>query len=154
MKRGVLQLILQGVAGDMMAAIEQVLNNHDGGASNSGLRPPKPSTDTVGAVTHRPYMTTSTATLGASAGLKSAFSPISSLTNPQPSPLRYAYPTAAAAAARGLALAMPYPAGFMPSLATLGYPAYSALSQAQKSALSYSLCSCPYGTTPTDKWTT
>ena len=140
MKRGVLQLILQGCNGDTVQAIEQVLNNHCNGnqaAAASGAL----------GVTHRPYLSTPSVMNGVNSGLKSAFSPINSLGSQHMNPaMRYAYPNA-----RGLALAMPYPPGFLPNLAQMSYN-YSALSNAQKSGLHYGLCPCPYTpVSPTEK---
>ena len=167
MKRSVLQLILQGCNGDVMQAIEQVLNNHGEVPSTStgmgmhgstgptsGL--PTGSPGPLAAIAHRPYMTMPHSMTPQAAGVKSAFSPITSLAAANAmaqSPLRYAYAAAAGLPnARGLAVAMPYPAGFMPNLAaTLGY-GYSALAGAQKAALSpYGICGCPYGSDNNDK---
>ncbi len=156
MRRSVLQLILQGCSGDVVQAIEQVLNNHNESKSSSTTPTSSTSMESspMGIVSHRPYMTTLPQTInGVSTGIKSAFSPISSLAaSSQVNPMRYAY----ASNAGRLALAMPYPPGFMPNLATLGYPGYSAaaLSSVQKSAglTPYGICPCPYGTSPTDKW--
>ena len=163
MKRGVLQLILQGCNGDMVQAIEQVLNNHSADhnptaiGSASSLSPPEGLGLTPGGVTHRPYMTSANPIINSN-GIKSAFSPITSLASAASvaaaaaasNPLRYAYPPAA----RGLALAMPYPPGFMPNLASLGYGyAAGGLAAAQKGSLPYPLCPtipCPYPN-PTDK---
>ena len=154
MKRSVLQLILQGCGGDVVQAIEQVLNNHNDNSSPAAGSNTSSSTETSTAlVSHRPYITSTAPTLNRTSGGKSAFSPFTSLAaaSNQLNPLRYAYTPNA----RGLALAMPYPPGFMPNLA-LGYPGYSAaaLASAQKSTglnPYASLCPCPYGTSPTDK---
>lgn len=150
MKRSVLQLILQGCNGDMVQAIEQVLNNHSGEQSpgvngnSSTMSSPEGLSLAAGGVTHRPYMTSASPVINSN-GLKSAFSPITSLASAASvaaaaaasNPLRYAYPPAA----RGLALAMPYPPGFMPNLASLGYGyAAGGLAAAQKGALPYPLC--------------
>lgn len=154
MKRSVLQLILQGCNGDAMAAIEQVLNNHsqEVSSASSGSSTSTPSVGPM-AVAHRPYMSLPHSMTPGSAGVKSAFSPITSLAAANAmgqSPLRYAY--AGLPNARGLAVAMPYPAGFMPNLAaTLGY-GYSALAGAQKTGISpYGICGCPYGSESNDK---
>ena len=164
MKRSVLQLILQGCNGDVVQAIEQVLNNHNTDHSpgsmptTTGLSPPEGLGLAAGGVSHRPYMTSASPVINSN-GLKSAFSPITSLASAASvaaaaaasNPLRYAYPPAAA---RGLALAMPYPPGFMPNLASLGYSyAAGGLAAAQKGSLPYPLCPtipCPYPN-PNDK---
>ena len=165
MKRSVLQLIIQGCNGDVVQAIEQVLNNHNTDHSPGsmppapGLSPPEGLGLAAAGVSHRPYMTSASPVISSN-GIKSAFSPITSLASAASvaaaaaasNPLRYAYPPAAAA--RGLALAMPYPPGFMPNLASLGYSyAAGGLAAAQKGSLPYPLCPtipCPYPN-PNDK---
>ncbi|XP_077981545.1 doublesex- and mab-3-related transcription factor A2-like [Glandiceps talaboti] len=116
-KRSVLQLILQGCNGNVVQAIEQVLNNHTGTQNN-------PITTSVTAVssngtilTHRPYLQASPLS---SPGLKSAFSPI-------PSAERAVHPTvglglnpavrfAYTPHPRGFAFVSPYPPAMMPPL--------------------------------------
>lgn len=143
MKRSVLQLILQGCNNDLVQAIEQVLNNHSEHAVG-GQSTPNPA---AALLSHRPYAITSPPPANGSTSIKSAFSPISTLPSPPTSSIRYAYNPGT----RGLALAMPYPPGFMPNLATLGYSYGAALANSQKSALHYGICSCPYGTSSPDK---
>ena len=186
--RGILQVVIRNCNGDVVQAIEQVLNSPHhtattSGASKSlngsstshpiGLNPtaghggistPSSGTDTSYStnsllLAHRPYLSAQNVMSGGAPhnamapALKSAFSPLPSLAAHQAvaaaaasNQLRYTYPNT-----RGLALAMPYPPSLMPNLATLGaaYANYNAMTPQQK--LSYSMCACPYGTSPTDK---
>ena len=155
MKQSVLQLIMQGCNNDIVQAIEQILNNHN---SQPALPSSSTSTGSGSMVTHRPYLTSAAAAAVATSGingLKSAFSPITTLAAPHSahvSPLRYAYATAASNA-RGLAFAMPYPPGFFPNLASMGYN-YNSLTNSQKNSMHYAMCPCtPYSSDSTDKQT-
>ncbi|XP_002734495.1 doublesex- and mab-3-related transcription factor A2-like [Saccoglossus kowalevskii] len=112
-KRSVLQLILQGCNGDVVQAIEQVLNNHNSAQHFSTIA----TTTSNGTVlTHRPYLSSSPLS---SPGLKSAFSPIPTSDrgvhttvgmglNPA---VRFAY----APHPRGFAFVSPYPPAMMPA---------------------------------------
>ena len=150
MKRSVLQLIIQGCNGDVVQAIEQVLNNR----SESGPR----TTETAPLQAHRPFNLSTAPGLVSTntVGLKSAFSPIGNMASPAAaSAIRYYNPSA-----RGFAF-MPYPPSLLPGLATMGYnynTAMAAAAAASQKAVSPSLaysgmCPCPYGSPPTDKWT-
>ncbi|KAK2142577.1 hypothetical protein LSH36_938g00015 [Paralvinella palmiformis] len=89
----------------------------------------------------------------AAIGIKSAFSPITSVSAAPTSALRYPYP----GGQRALPFPLPYPASFFPSLTPMGYGYNAAMAAAVASAGSrkitgatYSMC-CPYGTSPPDK---
>lgn len=160
MKRGVLQLILQGCHNDMVQAIEQVLNNHNTDAGNVPVSMPLSSMG-VGAalnalaVSHvglsgsgffpQSYLPP---TLGSPA-FKSAFSPISSPPTAHLNSIRYTYGPGARSSPMA-ALAIPYPP-LLPSLALGSSYGYGALANANKT-LHYTLgCSCcpskPYSQT-------
>lgn len=128
-KRSVLELVLQGCGGDVVQAIEQILNNRGQEKSDetwsreAALQSIQPSVST----THRPLIAGAmTPTIG-TLGSRSAFSPLQpnathlgTETNTYQlgghlglNPLRLAY----SAHSRGLAFMAPYStAGFMPTL--------------------------------------
>lgn len=160
MKRGVLQLILQGCNNDMVQAIEQVLNNHNTGTVTSDLR-----TGHSASPISLPLSGIGVgAALGAlQAGLpdtsffpqayipptfgstpfKSAFSPISSPPTAHLNSIRYTYGSAPVSRANSIpaTLAIPYPP-LLPSLALSSSYAYGSLSNTNK-ALHYAIgCSC------------
>ncbi|XP_056386111.1 doublesex- and mab-3-related transcription factor A2 [Hyla sarda] len=128
-KRSVLELVLQGCGGDVVQAIEQILNNSrqekgdEAWSREAALQSIQPSVST----THRPLIAGAiTPTIG-TLGSRSAFSPLQpnsthfgTETNTYQlgghlglNPLRLAY----SAHSRGLAFMTPYStAGFMPTL--------------------------------------
>ncbi|NXM32376.1 DMTA2 factor, partial [Oxyruncus cristatus] len=130
-KRSVLELVLQGCGGDVVQAIEQILNNRgpekgpeEGWARDGGLQglPPTPA-----AAHHRPLIAGAMAPAIGTLGSRSAFSPLQPNathfgaeagayplgTHLGLNPLRLAY----SAHSRGLAFMTPYStAGLMPTL--------------------------------------
>ena len=148
MKRSVLQLILQGCNNDVVQSIEQVLNNH--GQTPSGMVTSPSLAFQMGG---RPMLPIASVMNGG-IGMKSAFSPISTVATTPVGALRYPYP----AGPRGLPFPLPYPTSFFPGLTGMGYGYNAAMAAAVASAGStkvsnagYGLC-CPYGTSPSDKW--
>ncbi|KAM9379468.1 doublesex- and mab-3-related transcription factor A2 [Phaethornis superciliosus] len=131
-KRSVLELVLQGCGGDVVQAIEQILNNRgpekgpeEGWARDGALQslPPTPAT----AAHHRPLIAGAMAPAIGTLGSRSAFSPLQPNathfgaeagayplgTHLGLNPLRLAY----SAHSRGLAFMTPYStAGLMPTL--------------------------------------
>ncbi|XP_074764204.1 doublesex- and mab-3-related transcription factor A2 isoform X1 [Athene noctua] len=131
-KRSVLELVLQGCGGDVVQAIEQILNNRgpekgpeDGWARDGALQglPPTPAA----AAHHRPLIAGAMAPAIGTLGSRSAFSPLQPNathfgaeagayplgTHLGLNPLRLAY----SAHSRGLAFMTPYStAGLMPTL--------------------------------------
>ncbi|KFV76131.1 Doublesex- and mab-3-related transcription factor A2 [Dryobates pubescens] len=132
-KRSVLELVLQGCGGDVVQAIEQILNNRgpekgpeEGWARDGALQglPPSPATT---AAHHRPLIAGAMAPAIGTLGSRSAFSPLQPNathfgaeagayplgTHLGLNPLRLAY----SAHSRGLAFMTPYStAGLMPTL--------------------------------------
>ncbi|NXP72720.1 DMTA2 factor, partial [Ramphastos sulfuratus] len=132
-KRSVLELVLQGCGGDVVQAIEQILNNRgpekgpeEGWARDGALQglPPSPATT---ATHHRPLIAGAMAPAIGTLGSRSAFSPLQPNathfgaeagayplgTHLGLNPLRLAY----SAHSRGLAFMTPYStAGLMPTL--------------------------------------
>ncbi|NWI63749.1 DMTA2 factor, partial [Todus mexicanus] len=134
-KRSVLELVLQGCGGDVVQAIEQILNNRgpekgpeEGWARDGALQglPPTPAAAAAGAH-HRPLIAGAMAPAIGTLGSRSAFSPLQPNathfgaeagayplgTHLGLNPLRLAY----SAHSRGLAFMTPYStAGLMPTL--------------------------------------
>ncbi|XP_027538949.1 doublesex- and mab-3-related transcription factor A2 isoform X1 [Neopelma chrysocephalum] len=132
-KRSVLELVLQGCGGDVVQAIEQILNNRgpekgpeEGWARDGALQglPPSPA---AAAAHHRPLIAGAMAPAIGTLGSRSAFSPLQPNathfgaeagayplgTHLGLNPLRLAY----SAHSRGLAFMTPYStAGLMPTL--------------------------------------
>ncbi|XP_078529593.1 doublesex- and mab-3-related transcription factor A2 [Lissotriton helveticus] len=124
-KRSVLELVLQGCGGDVVQAIEQILNNNNKGAEEAWAR--EGALQGAPSAAHRPLLAgTMTPAIGA-LGSRSAFSPLQpNATHFGPeagayplgthlglNPLRLAY----SAHSRGLAFMTPYStAGLMPTL--------------------------------------
>ncbi|CAG5128682.1 unnamed protein product [Candidula unifasciata] len=173
MKRGVLQLILQGCNNDMVQAIEQVLNNHNSSSISSDLQTGHSASPIslplgglgVGAAfgAFQSGLPDSSffpqayipPTFG-STPFKSAFSPISSPPTAHLNSIRYTYGSAPTSRANSIpaSLAIPYPP-LLPSLALSSSYAYGSLSSTNK-ALHYAIgCSCcpskPYSTQTGDK---
>ncbi|XP_067662883.1 doublesex- and mab-3-related transcription factor A2-like [Haliotis asinina] len=139
MKRGVLQLILQGCGNDMVQAIEQVLNNH-GEQTTSALSQTTPTPSLF----PQSYLSSSLT----SPSLKSAFSPITSPPTAHLNSIRYTY----GSGGRSLALAMPYPPVLPLGLgSTYGYNGLSSSNKAFHYAM-YPCCTNP--TTHTAEKTT
>nr|VCU79646.1 Dmrt99B [Euperipatoides kanangrensis] len=129
-KRSVLQLILQGCNGDVVQAIEQVLNNHS--ELDSNTLPLQTTQNPL--FNQRPFIPTSLCANGNTA-IKSAFSPITSaLTNASPiNPVRFGY----SPQHRGF-LAMPYSASFIPGMGVRpDYAAYSGLAMGSLAAAAH-----------------
>lgn len=125
MKRSVLQLVLQGCNHDLVQAIEQILSNH-ASTPVSDVQ----ALSAAHAMAARSLLGSSGGSTLTASGLKSAFSPITSVPSAMTSSsaLRYPYPPNAA---RGL-FAMP---GYPPAalLPNLGY-SYSAMAAAAAAA--------------------
>lgn len=170
MKRGVLQLILQGNNNDTVQAIEQILNNHSGisggpeaqsGNSNSALPLPLSNVEigtAFGALRAgaglfpQTYMPSNLGSLG----FKSAFSPISCPPTAHFNSIRYTYGALPATRAGSMAttLAIPYPP-LLPGLALGTSYSYGGLSTSDKT-LQYAVgCSCcpakPYSSHSSEK---
>ncbi|XP_015276105.1 PREDICTED: doublesex- and mab-3-related transcription factor A2 [Gekko japonicus] len=145
-KRSVLELVLAGCGGDVVQAIEQILNNHgaDKASDESWPRAAGDAPGTLGSLQsspagaashHRPLLAGAMTPAIGALGSRSAFSPLqpnathfgaaaAAEASAYPlgthlglSPLRLAYSAAAAAHSRGLAFMTPYStAGLMPTL--------------------------------------
>ncbi|CAL1545499.1 unnamed protein product [Lymnaea stagnalis] len=177
MKRGVLQLILQGSNNDTVQAIEQILNNHNSMLGNDGhqMNGHIPVSLPLGSVGVGAALNALAAgqvglsgsgffpqsylppTLGSSA-FKSAFSPISAPPTAHLNSIRYTYGAAPGSRTSSMAAALgiPYPP-LLPSLALSSGYGYGALTNANK-ALHYAIgCSCcpakPYPSQNGDKAT-
>ncbi|NXA31519.1 DMTA2 factor, partial [Eudromia elegans] len=132
-KRSVLELVLQGCGGDVVQAIEQILNNRgpDKGPEEAwareGALPGLPPSPAASAAHHRPLIAGAMAPAIGALGSRSAFSPLQPNathfgaeagayplgTHLGLNPLRLAY----SAHSRGLAFMTPYStAGLMPTL--------------------------------------
>ncbi|XP_053929175.1 doublesex- and mab-3-related transcription factor A2 [Cuculus canorus] len=132
-KRGVLELVLQGCGGDVVQAIEQILNNRgpdkgpEEGWARDGALQALPPTPAAAAAHHRPLIAGAMAPAIGALGSRSAFSPLQPNathfgaeagayplgTHLGLNPLRLAY----SAHSRGLAFMTPYStAGLMPTL--------------------------------------
>ncbi|XP_075615557.1 doublesex- and mab-3-related transcription factor A2 [Balearica regulorum gibbericeps] len=132
-KRSVLELVLQGCGGDVVQAIEQILNNRgpekgpEEGWARDGALQGLPSTPAAAAAHHRPLIAGAMAPAIGTLGSRSAFSPLQPNathfgaeagayplgTHLGLNPLRLAY----SAHSRGLAFMTPYStAGLMPTL--------------------------------------
>ncbi|XP_071485062.1 doublesex- and mab-3-related transcription factor A2-like [Diadema antillarum] len=139
-KRAVLELMLQGCDGDVVQAIEQLLNcQREGSPTKSTISATTttdsvnypPSTTTVPPVAeppciaHRPYLSTTPA---CTAGLKSAFSPLTAshektLSQPPAThsglpPMRLAYPSYP----RGITFWNPYTSAMIPAAFSVQQP--------------------------------
>ena len=150
MKRSVLQLILQGCNDDIVSAIEHVLNDH--GHTPAGVMAVGGAPNIALPLSMRPMLAASGSGVGP-IGMKSAFSPITTVSATPTSAIRYPYP----GGQRALPFPLPYPASFFPSLAPMGYGYNAALAAAvassgtrKVSGATYSMC-CPYGTSTPDK---
>ncbi|NXK06087.1 DMTA2 factor, partial [Herpetotheres cachinnans] len=132
-KRSVLELVLQGCGGDVVQAIEQILNNRgpekgpEEGWARDGALQGLPPTPAAAAAHHRPLIAGAMAPAIGTLGSRSAFSPLQPNathfgaeagayplgTHLGLNPLRLAY----SAHSRGLAFMTPYStAGLMPTL--------------------------------------
>ncbi|NWY62070.1 DMTA2 factor, partial [Chionis minor] len=132
-KRSVLELVLQGCGGDVVQAIEQILNNRgpekgpEEGWARDGALQGLPPTPAAAAAHHRPLIAGAMAPAIGALGSRSAFSPLQPNathfgaeagayplgTHLGLNPLRLAY----SAHSRGLAFMTPYStAGLMPTL--------------------------------------
>ncbi|XP_064311814.1 doublesex- and mab-3-related transcription factor A2 [Phalacrocorax carbo] len=132
-KRSVLELVLQGCGGDVVQAIEQILNNRgpekgpEEGWSRDGALQGLPPSPAAAAAHHRPLIAGAMAPAIGTLGSRSAFSPLQPNathfgaeagayplgTHLGLNPLRLAY----SAHSRGLAFMTPYStAGLMPTL--------------------------------------
>ncbi|KAM6396258.1 doublesex- and mab-3-related transcription factor A2 [Pluvialis apricaria] len=133
-KRSVLELVLQGCGGDVVQAIEQILNNRgpekgpeEGWARDGALQGLPPTPAAAAAAHHRPLIAGAMAPAIGTLGSRSAFSPLQPNathfgaeagayplgTHLGLNPLRLAY----SAHSRGLAFMTPYStAGLMPTL--------------------------------------
>ncbi|XP_038269689.1 doublesex- and mab-3-related transcription factor A2 [Dermochelys coriacea] len=132
-RRSVLELVLQGCGGDVVQAIEQILNNRgpDKGPEESwardGTLQPSPAAAAAVAAHHRPFIAGTMSPAIGTLGSRSAFSPLQPNashfgaeasayplgTHLGLNPLRLAY----SAHSRGLAFMAPYStAGLMPTL--------------------------------------
>ncbi|NXT48977.1 DMTA2 factor, partial [Pluvianellus socialis] len=133
-KRSVLELVLQGCGGDVVQAIEQILNNRgpekgpeEGWARDGALQGLPPTPAAAAAAHHRPLIAGAMAPAIGALGSRSAFSPLQPNathfgaeagayplgTHLGLNPLRLAY----SAHSRGLAFMTPYStAGLMPTL--------------------------------------
>ncbi|XP_041474830.1 doublesex- and mab-3-related transcription factor A2-like [Lytechinus variegatus] len=143
-KRAVLELMLQGCDGDVVQAIEQLLNcQREGSSSSSASSTPStalttdsvtyptttstvPSVAEPPCIAHRPYLST---TPVCTAGLKSAFSPLTAshdktliqppVTHAGLPPMRLAYPSYP----RGITFWNPYTSAMIPAAFGVQQPA-------------------------------
>ncbi|KAK3612677.1 hypothetical protein CHS0354_042203 [Potamilus streckersoni] len=130
MKTHVLQLILQGCSGNVVLAIEHVLNNQADSENNSYLPPSRVQ------LLHTSYVSPSVDTVS----LKSAFSPISPISAMQSlGSLRYPWTELGTA---GFAFSFPH-SSMMPGLPVVpGYRGYTGINSGSPKTCHYPACPC------------